>query len=410
MSRLTIPLFKKHSTDSQEKGGSATSTGGTVKSDALCSSEYGTIELYNNQLKLNAEGSWERFLTLLSCSTIYEVFSTPSSTVISMEVLGRIAVHRPLNLEEVIIHLVEETGARLDLKKPYAHLEYLGWRIFVQLEPAGQLELTATRIQNIPPLSTLLDPLLAARILALLMAPSTIVIVGPPGSGKTTLLNSLTIRAARLWPHLHISVVEPVKELVLPGGWTSRMVGDVSTLIRLTTRYKRPDLLVVGELMTDDIWSFIEAGRSGVPTISTYHSPNIWKCLRSMADALSLHIPGANEATPLRYIDAFIITKRTLRENTPVRHVDSIYISDGQRLLPIYTETPSPTHLAEEDYMEILPSTTLLGPAQRLYTTLKQALKVKMDGKNYEKLPPLPIRELLLEPGKESKRSSTSLI
>lgn len=397
LQRFTFLLTRRYSRKPQPAASSTPHARDPIDTGSkLCENEYGSISIAGWQLNIDANTSWGRLLTLLHCPKIYEIFSTRTSTVLSLDGVGRVSLSAPLDIEELILHLVEETGARIDLKKPYTQLEYLGWRIFIQLEPAGQLELVATRVQSIPPLRELANPLLAARILTLLMSPSTIVIAGPPGSGKTTLLNSLTIGAARLWPHLHISVVEPVKELVLPGGWASRMVGDVSALIRLTTRYKRPDLLVVGELLTEDIWSFIEAGRSGVPTISTYHSPNIWKCLRSMADALSLHIPGANEATVLRYIDLFIITRKTYSSGSPSRSIEAVYLSDGQRLLPIYMDTPSPTHIPEEDYISLLPSTTLLGPSDTLYKKLLQALKAEPGKTSYEALPPLPVRDLIL--------------
>ena len=362
------------------------------KGQVICDTATGKVLLRDAYIHVEAGEDWEKFLSLLRCRQIYEVFLTSSSAVVSTKSWGRTSLSHPLDIERLLLHLIEETGARVDLKQPYTQLEYLGWRIFVQLDISGQLEITATRIHDVSPLRELVDPLLAARILTLLMAPSTVVIAGPPGSGKTTLLNSIIVEAASLWPHLHIAVVEPVKELVLNGGWASRMVGDISHSTRLTVRFKRPDILVVGELLTSDVWSFIEAGRSGVPTISTYHSPNIWKCLRSMADALRIHIPDATELTVLRYIDAFIITRKTISPTSTTRHIDSIYMSDGQRLIPLYTSGPPETHITEEIFLDLLPENSLLGPTATIYSTLKTHYKVPLQSLRFEKLPPLSIK------------------
>jgi len=382
---LKIINLKLPIKDNKDKNITNTKSTGDLD-EILCEEDDAVVGISDGVLQVNVDDPWHAFNTLLSCTHIYELFSTPSATVASIRNMGRVALRHPLSLEEIISHLVEETGARIDLAHPYTSIEYNGWRIFMQLEPQGQLELDATRISSIPPLTSLMDPLLAARTLTLLMAPSTAVIVGPPGSGKSTLLNSMLLEIAYLWPNLHVAIVEPVKELILQGGWASRMEGPVSKLVRLTVRYKRPDILAVGELSTDDVWSFIEAGRSGIPTISTYHSPNIWKCLQSMADAISLHIPGAKEYTVLRYIDLFIITRRIIDRSKITRHVSSVYLSDGQRLIPIYIYDTKSRHLSEEKFIEKLPMTSILGDAKQLYENLKPRHPVKGV---FEDLPPL---------------------
>lgn len=353
----------------------------------------GTVFLHNGRLKITPanEDSWTMFNVLLLTSKISEIFVRRDIIIATLAQLGRVVVDEKIDIEEVIGKIIEETGVAVDLSTPFSQTEYLGWRIFIQIEPAGQLEITATRVSSIPRITKMMPELLVARILTLLFLPSTAVVIGPPGSGKSTLLNSLVAEVSMLWPQLHIAVVEPVKELVLKGGWAARMVGPVSELTRLTVRYKRPDILVIGELLTNDVWTFIEAGRSGIPTIATFHSPNIWKCLRSMADSMKMYLRDANERTVLRYIDLFIVSRKMIEGPKVTRYIDSVYLSDSQRLIPIYLHDLSRVFLPEEDFKDLLPENSMLGKTERLYGFLKKLYHVKTETYDFAEIKPIPV-------------------
>lgn len=337
----------------------------------------GVIYFYEGMLHvepLEEDPVWGKLTPLFTANITQEVWMLPHTVVATIQGLGRVAVNVETGiLEDIITRLVAETGTRVDLRRPYNATEYRGWRVSIQLPPAGQMEIVATRVQRVPPLTRLVDPLLAARLLLLLLRPSTVVIAGPPGSGKTTLLNSLTVEAARLWPHLHVAVVERHKELVLNGGWASRMVGPLGDVIRYVIRYKRPDVLVVGELATDDVWSFIEAGKGGTPTISTYHSPNVFKTVRTIRDALRLHLGEIDERKVLNYIDVFVMTEKTVTLKGIERRVSAAYVSDGQRLVPVFVEG---RHAPEEEFERMLPERLVVGSADKVKAALYEALGV----------------------------------
>lgn len=362
-------------------------------SKIIAQTSKGIVFLHNGRLKIKStnEDSWTRFNALLLAEKISEIFVRNDIIVATISQLGRVVVDEKIDIEEVISKIIEETGVIVDLSNPFSQTEYLGWRIFIQIEPAGQLEITATRVVKVPSITKIMPELLTARILTLLFLPSTAVIIGPPGSGKSTLLNSIVVEVSKLWPQLHIAIVEPVKELLIKGGWAARMVGSVSELTRLTVRYKRPDFLVIGELLTNDIWTFIEAGRSGVPTIATFHSPNIWKCLRSIADSMKMHLRNANERTVLRYIDLFIVSRKRIEGWKVTRYIDSVYLSDSQRLIPIYLHDLSPVFLPEEDFKKLLPENSMLGKTEKLYEFLKKLYKINTETYDFEEIKPIPV-------------------
>ena len=314
---------------------------------------------------LNQDPVWGELTPVFLSGAVEEVWLTESVGVASLKGLGRARIHgiKQSLVEDLVVRLVAETGANVNLRRPRVVTEYNGWRLAIQIKAGGQLHVVSTKIQSVPPLRRLMDPLLAARILLLLMRPSLAVIAGPPGSGKTTLLNSLTVEAARLWPHLHIAVVEKWRELVLKGGWATRVTADLAEGIRYSFRMLRPDLLVVGEVSSKDAWSVVEPARSGVPTMTTYHSPNIWKTVSSLRDSLRLHLgPSVDEKTVLGYIDVIVATEKIVTLQGIERRVSAVYVSDGQRLLPLFLEG---RHVPEEDFDKMMPQRLTVGEAER---------------------------------------------
>ncbi|RLE67192.1 MAG: hypothetical protein DRJ47_00620 [Thermoprotei archaeon] len=288
----------------------------------------------------------------------------------------------PTLIEEVFHNISVEAAIRVDMRNPIGFGEYRGWRIQLKLPYVSDnaFEAVLTRIIQVPRLTAIVDNLLAARLLTLSLS-STVVIVGPAGSGKTTLLNSILSEILRGYK-LKISVIEHVKELVLPEtALLSRSIGeDVTDLIRKAIRYERPNILVLGEMAGEAVISWIEASKQGLPTLTTYHSQNIVKALCSMQDIMKAK---TGISTPIiRYIDVFVVLRKTLKPRV-IRRVDEVYVSDGQRLHPIYIED---IHCTEEKFLELIPRKCILGSTAKVYSEIKNKFMVSLNNHNIKNI------------------------
>lgn len=313
---------------------------------------------------LKEDRVWRRLSPLLAAREVEEVWLFEGKTVATVKGLGRISiadVPSPEELEEIVIEIIAATGLKVDMRRPRGVVDVGDWRVAVQLTSGGQLQVVATRLASVPPLTSILDPLTAARLILMLLRPSVVVIVGPPGSGKTTLLNSLLREVASEYPHLHVAVVEKYRELVFREGWFSWIVNDdLVEGVRFAMRYLRPDVLVVGEIAAEDFWSVVEPGRAGLPTITTFHAPSVRKAVKVLSDALRAHLGYGDENSALHYIDIFVQTRKRVTPDGVERGVEAIYASDGQRLVPLYAEGFA---MSEEDFLKALPDYVYVGPA-----------------------------------------------
>lgn len=239
------------------------------------------------------EGVWGPLQPLIDYPETQEVFIRGGEVEAT---IGdrRYGVELPVELdaERLIQRLAILSNVRLSEAEPQAEAEHGGWRLYFKVPlVSGRWEVTAARIVEVPPLAELVPPLLAARLLALVMRPSVAVMMGPSGSGKTTLLNSLLCEVLRLWPHLRVSIVEQVRELVLPeraniARSVARPGTPVTLLIRQSLRYERPELFALGELRGEEVWSWVEAGRLGIATLTTIHAPSLEKGVETMAQLM----------------------------------------------------------------------------------------------------------------------------
>ncbi len=317
---------------------------------ALEKSDRGTLAIGRDSIYLyptNVKPPWYQLELIFRNNNFSEIFIRGNEIFATHKKLGRLKVKvmdETFNPERLLMNLAIVTNTRLDLSKPYAEAELEGWRLYFKLPLiSGEWELSATRVGNVPRLVQLAEPGLATALLLLVLKPSVVAIVGPNGSGKTTLLNSMLLELNRAFPSLRISVIEQVPELILPpSAQFSRSIArpglSVTTLVRQAMRYERPDIVVIGELRSEEIWSWIEAGRLGVAALTTYHAPTVDIAIKSMAKLLEQHISGAKEEAVLSLVNVFVLMYKHIEKHKIIRGIKSVYIADKGTLIPVYEE------------------------------------------------------------------------
>ncbi|RLE66477.1 MAG: hypothetical protein DRJ38_01580 [Thermoprotei archaeon] len=280
--------------------------------------------------------------------------------------------------EKTINKLVIKSGARIDYSKPQSEAEIDGWRLYFKLPLiSDDIEMTATKVVNIPRLSKIIDPILAARLLMIILKPSVVVIVGPAGSGKTTLLSSLLDEITSIFPHLRISIIEQVKEIYLKNmsNIAYSKAGpntSVTMLIRQSMRYERPDILVLGELRGEEIWSWIEAGRLGIAALTTYHSPNAKKAIFSMAELMRQSIKDATVETVMQLVDCIVVMKKFVVGGIIHREVEGVYLTYDDKLVALYKRG---VHASEERFRRFFSERIMIGDFDSAYSLLKRKVQ-----------------------------------
>ncbi len=342
-------------------------------------------------------GTWGVLAPLVEYEGTQEIFLRGDKIEATLENRGYEVVLGDFNPEKLVSKLAILACPRgLSEEEPQAEGELENWRLYFKLSSiSGKVEMTATKIIKIPPLTEIIDPLLAARLITLTLRPSVIAIIGPAGSGKTTFLNSLLNLIIELYKihSFRITVIEQVRELVLPetariGRSHAGPKTDVTTLLRQSMRYERPDILVLGELRGEEIWSWVEAGRLGIATLTTYHSPSVEKAVFSMAGLMRRNMPQATIRDVLNLVDVFILTKKYKLITGTARRVEAVYVSDGEKLIPLYIEG---FHSFEEVFWSFIPPRIMTGDARSNYENLKSALGVKEEELRFAELEPLKI-------------------
>jgi len=286
------------------------------------------------------------------------------------------------DFEDIVLDLVRVTGANISLKNPSTVMELGGWRIHLKMPSVagGEWELEAAKLLPPPPLASY-GALVAARILTLGLTRIATLIVGEPGAGKTTLLNSLLIEELRLFPSLRTVIVETVPELFVPPSLrkhVSRHVakdGDIGRALKNAIRFSRPDLLFVGEIRAGDI-DFVEAGRSGIPTISTIHSPGAKLALHAIAMHARTRLgPTVSSEDIADYIKCFIEVRKIHGDVIMRGVVTGIALSEGKRLRYIYKRDQVST---DDEFLDLLSSfdTVIALSPEALYDRVKRRMVV----------------------------------
>jgi len=330
---------------------------------------------------------WGPLGALFASDKVEEAWIFKDKIIATLSNLGRIQLsldNLDIRVEDIISRLIAHTGVNVSFRNPRGVAEYGNWRIAIQLHSGGQLHVVATKIKKVPPITEILPPEISVKLLLLILRPSTVIISGPPGSGKTTLLSSIVGTLGQLFPWLHIAIVEKYRELDFQGGWFSHVVSeDIAEGVRYSMRYLRPDLLVVGEIMAEDFWSLLEPSRAGIPTLTTFHAPSVEKAVRTLSDALQVHLKGSPNV--YTYLDIIVNTKKLVTIDGVKRFVNAIYISDGQRILPIYLEgQPVDDKLLEK----ALPDKLYIGDTKQVEETLlRHLVKTHVDNRVQAKVP-----------------------
>ncbi|RLE92397.1 MAG: hypothetical protein DRN04_10435 [Thermoprotei archaeon] len=311
---------------------------------------------------------WLQIYPLVRHPKVKEVFIRGKNIGITTPE-GRFKVIFPENNlipEKIIMSLAIYSGAQLSISKPHAEADYNGWRILLSLpEVSIEPELVAVRLQRIPQLTEIVDRELAARLILLMLSKTGITITGPSGSGKTTLLNSMLFTLHRLFPYLRICIVEARAELQLPSSpLISRSRGEnLTQLIRDAFYLMRPDILVLGELRGEEILSWIEVCRAGIPSITTYHSPSVKKAVESLAILIRSSIEKIEPSEIPRLFDVFIKTERKVSPKGFNYTVSEIYISDGNKFNKIY-----PPNILDKKFLKFIDSIIVDGDAEEVYS------------------------------------------
>ena len=317
--------------------------------------------------KIMAE-PWLQIYPLVRHPKVKEVFIRGKNIGITTPE-GRFKVIFPENNlipEKIIMSLAIYSGAQLSISKPHSEADYDGWRLLLSLpEVSIEPELVAVRLQKIPSLTKIVDKELAARLILLTLSKTGIIITGPSGSGKTTLLNSILITLHRLFPYLRICVVEARAELQLPSSpLISRSRGEnLTQLIRDAFYLMRPDILVLGELRGEEILSWIEVCRAGMPSITTYHSPSVKKAVESLAILIRSKVERVKPREISRLFDVFIRTQRKISSSGCNYTVSEIYISNGNKYNKIY-----PPHIPDKKFLELIDSIIVEGDVEEVYS------------------------------------------
>ncbi|RLE61108.1 MAG: hypothetical protein DRJ32_01850 [Thermoprotei archaeon] len=288
----------------------------------------------------------------------------------------RFKVKANVNVQELIENIAISTGTTLNLSRPYGET-YVDvgnskWRIYLKLR---EREIHCAKITRIPSLMDY-DPLLAARIITLLLRPSVLCICGPTGSGKTTLLNSIILGIHYLYPHLKISVIEQVRELILPpSALISRAVAygdyDVTFLLRQAFRYERPSVIVLGELRSENIETWFEISK-GLASVTTMHA-------NSLEDAISFMAFKLNTSSIedlLSIVNCFILMRKIETAEGVSRVVDSVYVAYDGRLVDIYREG---RHVSEDIFKKMFERKLIVGDFNTEYEKLKSHYSVNLD-------------------------------
>jgi len=311
----------------------------------------------------------------------------------------RVILPRQLLVERLAQNIAIVSGIPLSERNPQGSGEYHGFRVNLAMPLlSGGWQITLTRLTQLSSIS--FDPLLTARLVTLLASPVSMLIYGPPGSGKTTLLIHILNTLTSLFPSASVSIVEEEPEVALHVRAPNvrryfSFQRTVTDNVRITRRYDRPDVLVVGELRGEEVLSWFEAAGSGIPVLATVHA----KSLAEARGRLDTIIQSSGiKASILDVIPLYVETGKMLVQESIARGVQAVYIYTGEGFAVLYK---GDMHATEEEFLEFLPPRLQFSfrgeDARETYEEVKRRLGVDMHRYRLVRLGRVTLDELSLQ-------------
>jgi flagellar protein FlaI len=168
----------------------------------------------------------------------------------------------------------------------------------------------------------LMSPLMASYIWTIVESKGVLFIIGTPGAGKTTLVNAICMLFKPNWSPV---TIEDIPELNVPqqhhtslvtrttrtiresGGRPGEQQGDIpqEALLRQSLRI-RPDFLIVGEILTKEAPTFVQAANVGLGGLTSFHALSVEQAVNRLLGSLI----GIDPAM-LYAIDAIVTVQET---------------------------------------------------------------------------------------------------
>lgn len=206
------------------------------------------------------------------------------------------AIRAPDSYFYALAQRVAEMGGKpLRAANPFVLVDLPDGSRFTAMVPPLSKRGTAINIRVFSRCVMTLDQLIAAGTLtetqadflkrAIVERRRSILISGRPGAGKTTLLNSLL---ALLPPNTQLCGAETFEEIVTSNPFEARAVvrdeaeaGRVSMAEVVNVLYTRmrPDVVVVGEVVSDEAREYLQAVNLGVVAHTTIHGNSVLDAL-----------------------------------------------------------------------------------------------------------------------------------
>ena len=332
------------------------------------------------------KGAWGFLSPLVSYPGIYEIQIKYPYVRVSDSRFGRLEVKfvnvklTERDYERLLTNLTIASMATRDLDNPEAYAVYDSWRLLIPLtEVSGVPSLHATKVIHIPSLKSICgNYVLAARLVLLAISREKATIVhGVPGSGKTTLLNSILNEIVKLFPELNIAIVETTPEIVVEGSnvqyrrvYVRESVYPLKRAIDNLVRYGRPDVLVLGEARSEYIDSWAAAVQSGQPSLTTFHSDSVKKCVQNLNIALEMK---NMKFSALDLFNVYIGMKIYQSSKGSIRVLHSVYLVDeSNNLQPMYVK--GKYLMSDEEFLSFIDDTVVKKNIEDLYEWIMKKL------------------------------------
>jgi len=336
---------------------------------------------------------WKFLAPLIMCQDIYEIFTSGANIAVShrkfpqrLEVKYVNARVEEADVLKLAMNVAILSGARFSLENPLVYTTLDDWRIQIYgLSSHGSPSLSLTRVVEVPKLTSIVDSLLASRILLLVLGRLPTVIYGAAGVGKTTLMNSIVNEIMEIYESLlRVLIIEQVPELRVPqkATVTKIVVGPegsseltLDKAIGEAVQRARPDILVVGELDYRSVSAWVLALSSGSCCLTTFHAENFEQCVNKLYSQMKVAkiVESINDV--FNYVKCFIEVKAARTVQGVVRIVSRVIaVSPRGEIVEVYGRSG---HLSEEKFLKLVDSTIVSLNTKEEYIKLKNYFMVE---------------------------------